>query len=283
MTRVSRQHISTFKENVKIARGFMKLRYYITDLLETGGGKSVGQLTEWADQMMETIGFGFKSLSDRIAKDLGSEIQTKIESMGKDGMMVAAKTMADSIRPAAQEIMVTVDEVRAAVERGLLQQSIVIAVSALEVYLHDVTVDVVAKNRYIERRFTSRLEKEFGYRALQRAGEDIRKAFGETVADSYHFYDPKSVRRHLREMLGGESPIESQADLKRLGTIIEYRHLVTHRAGRVDSDFRKKTGYRGKTGESLRVTHKFVDDALDFIMRIATKVQEGLEAQRAGG
>ena len=283
MAKVSKESINTFSENLKIARGFAKLHHYIRDILTTGGKESVGQLMEWADQMMESIGFGFKSLENRIAKELGSEIEIRMEAMGTEGVRRTAEAMAETIRPSMKELVITVDEVNAAVERGLLQQSVVIAVSALEVYLHDVTVEAVAKNRYIERRFTSRLEKEFGYRAFQKAGEDIRRAFGETIADSYNFYEPKSVRRHLRDLLGKESPIESQAELRRLRIIIEHRHLVTHRAGKVDDEFRKKTGHKGKTGEPLKITHKFVADAITFIERIAMKVQEDLEAERARG
>ena len=59
--------------------------------------------------------------------------------------------------------------------------------------------------------------------------------------------------------------------------------FLEDRAGKVDDEFRKKTGHKGKTGEPLKITHKFVDDALTFIERIAMKVQEDLEAERARG
>lgn len=282
MARISKVPIAAFKENIKIAKGFVKLHFYISDLLSTGGEASIGQLIGFANQMMESFGLGAKTLEKRVER-VGSEIEFELLSLGEEAIKGMTQSVLTTLRPQLEEAMVTFEEVKAAVETGLLQQSLVIAVSALEVYLHDVTVEAVSKNRYIEQRFTKQLSKKFDYDRLRRAGHDVRKAVGESVGESYRFYDPKSVRRHLRTLLNRKPTLESQTDLRQFRSIVAYRNLIAHRAGKVDDGFKRATSYRGSVGSCVKIPQKFVEDSLAFAESIAIDVQGGLEKQRAKG
>lgn len=230
---------------------------------------------------MESYRLG--SMKQRFSEQIESQVEAELKSIGKEELGRMAEIMVADLKPKMEEAMVTIGEVQAAVEKGLLQQSIVIAVSALEVYLHDVTVETVSKYRYIEQRFTPQLSEKFDYNHLRRADHDVRRAVGEAAGESYHFYDPRSVRRHLRTLLNREPRISSQADLKRLRSIVAYRNLVAHRAGKIDNVFKKGTGHKGRVGSIVDISQKLVEDALIFVEDIATDVQEGLEEQRAGG
>ncbi len=283
MSRISKGPITTFRDNIKVARGFVKLHFYINDLLTTGGDESVGKLMEFTDQLLESLGVGFTSMGEMITGHLQSEVETGLVSRGEEGVKQFVDSMRTTLRPSLERAVETIEEVKAAVERGLLQQSIVIAVSALEVYLRDVTLEAVSKNRYIEQRFTPQLSEKFDYNHLRRAEHDIRRAVGEAVGESYHFYDSRSVRRHLRTLLNREPRLSSQADLERFRSIVAYRNLVAHRAGKIDSVFKKQTGNKGKVGSSVDISQKLVEDAFIFVEDVATDVQEGLEEQRAGG
>jgi hypothetical protein len=283
MARISKGPITTFKENIKVARGFVKLQYYINDLMTTGGDESVGKLLEFTDQLLESLGVGFTSMGEIITGQLQSEVETGLISRGEEGMKQFVGSVRETLSPSLEKAVETIEEVKAAVERGLLQQSLVIAVSALEVYLHDVTEEAVSRYRYIEQRFTAQLSERFDYGHLRQAEHDVRKAVGKAVAGSYNLYDSKSVRRHLRILLNRKPYLETQADLKRFHSIVAHRNLVAHRAGRIDNVFKKEIGHKGRVGSIVDISQKLVEDALIFVEDIATDVQEGLEKQRAEG
>jgi hypothetical protein len=290
LAKVSKIPWRDFDYNLRKARGLMRLQFYAEDLIKTGGKESFGKLLQFYGDMMASFGledlFGLPELiqgkiAPTIEKELGPILRARLAKIDETKLKAAAEEMERKILPRIDEFRAIIEEIGLVIERVLLEQALVTAVTALEVYIKDVTLDVVARNRFLERRFTSRLQELFRYNDVTSAEWDLGWAIGTVVAGSYDFYDPKSVARHLKTLMGDGAPLTDSAVQTRLGYILAYRNLIVHQAGLVDAKFRKRTAYKGRLGEPVRIKREFVEEALKLALSVGSATQEGLESLRA--
>ena len=281
-----------FDYNLRKARGLVRLQFYADDLFRTGGKESFGKLTSFLADLMVSFGFedllNFEDLirgkvSPIIEKELGPIIAARFTTLDEKKLDAAAKEFERRVLPRVEEIRAIIEEIALVVERVLLEQALVTAVTALEVYLKDVTTEVVARNRFLEKRFSRQLHNSLRYRDVTNAGWDSGLAAGKVVGESYDFYDPKSVAKHLRTLLGEKAPLRDTREQSEFARILAYRHLIVHRAGIVSRQFRQQTGYRGSLDEPVAIRREFVEQGLRLVLNVGNKVQKGLEDLRFRG
>lgn len=290
MAKLSKQASRTFEYNMKKARGLVRLQFYAEDLLRTGGRESLGKFMQFLADMMAS--FGLEDILDLprliegeispiIQEKLGPMLEERFANLDEEKLQKAAEEFERKLAPRIPELKALTEELVLAIERVLLEQALVTAVTALEVYLYDVTIEAVAKNMYIQRRFTGRLQERFSYKALLEARGDLGLALGRVVADSYSFYKPDSLAKHLSILMGDSAPMKDYVDKAEFMRILALRNLVVHRAGIVDKEFKERTGYKGRTGSPVSIARAAVEGAMAFAVRLAKQVQEGLEHLRA--
>jgi len=268
----------------------MRLQFYAEDLIRTGGKESLGRLMAFIGDLMSSFGFDEimnlpqlieGRISPILEKELGPIIERRFSALDQRKIEAAAKELEKKLLPKLEEYQAIAEEIGLVIERVMLEQSLVSAVTALEVYLHDVTIEVVAKNRFLSKRFSKTLQERLTYQDVANAGGDLGLALGMVAADSYDFYSPESIAKHLTTLLGEKAPLREPNDRAELARILAFRHLIVHRAGLVDRQFKRRTGYRGNLNEPVAIKREFVERALHCVQTVGAATQTGLEALRA--
>ncbi len=290
MARITKAALRNFNINIMKARGLIRFQFYAEDFLETGGKESLGKLMAFLGDMMASLGLedflDFHGLIEGkiapiVERELGPILEKRFASIDQERLERAAKELEAKLLPRLKEFRAIVDEILIVVERVMLEQALVAIVTAFEVYLRDVTVDAVAQNKFLRARFTQQLRERLRYEVVAEAGENLALASATVVADSYNFYLPESVTKHLKTLLGPKAPPWDLKDQETFAHILAFRNLIVHRGGIVDRDFKRRTGYKGKLGEPVLMKREFVEQALQFVASIASTTQNGLETLHA--
>jgi hypothetical protein len=281
MAKVSKSAYNAFQANVTVAHGFVELHFIIEDLLKRGGKKTVNNLLRFGKRMLRITGISVQEIERIVGEQITEKAKEKQERIGKEELERRAKQAAEEMIPELKSLFERVKPVAVAYERGLLEQALVVTVSALETYFYDITVEAIANNRYIRNAYTPKLHDKFRYSHLLNANGDVARALGEVIADSYSFYDVKSVHKHLKTLLRGPTPLDSKTVQKWFSNLLAYRNLIAHNAGVVDREFVRKTGYKGKVGEPVRIRREFVSDYIKIAEELVSSMQHRLEKLRA--
>lgn len=290
MARLSKESWNVFEHNMNKAWGLVKLQFYGDDLIRTGGKESIGKLMEFTGQMFKSFGITEHGnlqeiIEDEIAPIIERELVPKWERrfqlVPPEQIEEASKEWLKKNEATLKQFEKVMKQLILAIENVLLEQAMVSAVTALEVYIHDVTTEVVSKNVFMQKRFTSKFHEDLDYKRILDSNRDLGKALGRVAAESYEYYNPKSLRKHLAILLGKNAPLDSRAELVRFETILAFRHLIVHRAGIVDQTFANQTNCRNVIGKPVRISRQFVEQTLDFIHIVGEAVQGGLSSQRA--
>jgi hypothetical protein len=233
-------------------------------------------ITEY-DNMQDMIE---KELAPLIEKELAPKLEAKFKMIPQEQLEKAGKEWLEKNEDNFRQFERIVKQLLLAIENVLLEQAIVTAVTALEVYVHDATVEVVARNVFMQKRFTTQIHAKLDYQAVLNSNRDLGLSLGRVAAGSYEYHNAKSLGRHMNILLGRRNPLTKKSDISRFDAILAYRHLIVHRAGIVDRVFAVKTGYKGRQGKPVRLSRQFVNQTLDFIQNIGRNMQDGLSCQR---
>lgn len=248
----------TFQENIRVAKGFVKLQFYIKDLLENGGKESVQKIGEWANDLFRDL--GVITIAEKAKKEVTEqaklaekrEVEEKIEEFLESNREEIVRFVRDAL------------EVKSAYERGLGLQAIVISVSAFEEYVHQVTVERVAASKAVESRFKKELDSNLRYNHFALADGDSRRALGEAIAGSFSYTNSTAVLNHLRKLTGSRLVQDPMAWKKRLDFYQAYRHVAVHSAGLADPQFVQTVGYKGAVGKPVQISREFSEAAIAF-------------------
>jgi hypothetical protein len=281
VAKVSRQAYNTFSENLAVARGFVKLQFYLEDLVTTGGKASVGVPQSWANELTAAVGLGRGGLEAFVKGRVGPELEERLKAADQKATEARVKRWVDRNKERFERLASTVREVGLAYQRGLPLQAIVIAASSFEAYVEDVAVEAIALNAYIEQRFLRDAEERLRYSDLRASGFDAHLAIGHAAIRAYDLSDGNRLKSLLERLLASRIEGLEHGGVKEYERLVAYRNLAAHRAGVADDRFKKATGYQGAIGTPVELRPKFVEKGLAFFEQIAERVQRGLEVERA--
>lgn len=290
MAKLSKEPWKVFEYNMNKAFGLVMLQFYGDDLIRTGGKESIGKLMDFTGQMFKAFGITEydnlqdmieKEIAPLIQKELAPKLEAKFSMIPQEQLEKAGKEWLEKNEDNIKQFERIMKQLLLAIENVLLEQAIVTAVTALEVYVHDVTVEAVARNVFMQKRFTTQLHAKLDYKAVLNSNRDLGLSLGRVAARSYEYHNSKSLGRHMSILLRKRNPLTNKNDISRFETILAYRHLIVHRAGIVDRTFAVQTGYKGRQGKPVRLSRQFVKQTLDFMYSIGKNMQDGLSCQRA--
>jgi hypothetical protein len=290
LAKLSKEPWKVFEYNMNKAFGLVMLQFYGDDLIRTGGKESIGKLMDFTGQMFKAFGVTeYDNLQDMIEKEIAPliekelvpKLEAKFSMIPQERLEKAGKEWLEKNEDNIKQFERIMKQLLLAIENVLLEQAIVTAVTALEVYVHDVTVEAVARNVFMQKRFTTQLHAKLDYKAVLNSNRDLGLSLGRVAAGSYEYHNSKSLVRHMGTLLGKRNPLTTKDDSSRFETILAYRHLIVHRAGIVDRTFAVQTGYKGRQGKPVRLSRQFVKQTLDFMYSIGKNIQDGLSYQRA--
>lgn len=290
MVKLSKQAYRVFERNMRKSWGLLRLQFYANDLVRTGGKESIGKVSQFLSDMLSYFGMGpYKSFEDLVDKEftplIERELIPKIQASlagvpEKELERKGEKWLAENIDE-FEQVKKDIERLMVAVEYVLLEQALVTAITAFEVYIRDVTSEVVAKNVFIEKRFTTELFNKLNYQAIVDSKRILGLAVGSVAAGSYDFNNPKNLKNHIGKLVGKWNPFTESKKLKAFAMLLAYRHLIVHRAGIVDRKFIKDTGYKGREGAPIKLSYLYVEEALVLLEKLASDVQNGLMRQKA--
>jgi hypothetical protein len=281
MAIITRQPYEVFKRNLMKARGLARLQFYLDDFLETGGSATLGKVQNFTNALMHDIlGMDMEEIGQLIEPVVTDKLSSRIEELREEGEE-QLETWAKKIEPHALAIIEIFEEIDLLRTRVLLEHAVVSAVTALHVYVQDVTVSAVKLNRYIENRFHKEIEKRLDRGILRETGYDSREAMGVAVSRTMDFYHPNDLRNHFRQMLDNDAILTEKKDRRMLGRIIAYRNLIVHQGGLVDAKFKSRTHYKGRLKEPVRLTRRRVENAISFIEELVSRIENEIRETRS--
>lgn len=281
MAMITNQPYEVFKRNLMKARGLARLQFYLDDFLETGGSATLGKVQNFTNALMHDIlGVDMEEIGQLIEPVMTDKLGSRIEEL-REGGDEQLETWAKKIEPHALAIIEIFEEIDLLRTRVLLEQAIVSAVTALHVYVQDVTISAVKLNRYIENRFHKEIEERLDRRILREAGDDSREAMGVAVSRSLDFYHPNELRSHFRRMLNKDVVLTEEKDRKMLVRIVAYRNLIVHQGGLVDAKFKSRTHYRGRLKEPVQLTRRRAENAICFIEELVSRIEKEVREARS--
>jgi hypothetical protein len=281
MAKISRGPYRTFQDNLLVAQGFLKIQFYLRDLLTTGGKASIGVLQSFSTELMEAAGFGPGGLEALIRERIGPEVDARLNAADPNLVQRRINAWLKRNQGRFEEMVRTIKSVSLAYERGLPLQAIVVTTSAFEAYVQDTVVEAIASNAYIEKRFSREAEKILCYDDVKSSEFEAHRAVGRAALRAYDLSDAARLRTLLEKCLGSKVRALEGEGSSTYRRLLAYRNLAAHTAGIVDQRFKIATRYTGPVGEPVILRPGFVVDGLHFFEGLVGEIQDKLEKQRA--
>ncbi|MCJ2564393.1 MAG: hypothetical protein LN417_09955 [Candidatus Thermoplasmatota archaeon] len=220
-----------------------------------------------------------EEIGEQVAPAVTEVLSSRIEKLHEIPEEKVEEWFKKQVEPHIEAIRDFFEELDLLRTRVLLEQAIVTAVTALEVYLQDITVSAVKLNKFIESRFHEEIERELGRRTLHETS-DSREVLGLAASRSFTPGRPSDVRRHFRRMVGKDIILTQPKDARTLNRIVAYRNVIVHQGGVVDEKFRSMAQYTGRIGEPVQLTRRRVENAIRFIEGLVVTVDSEIRQTR---
>jgi len=270
MARVSKEPLRMFRVNIRKARGVAGLQPFLDDLIKTGGRKTIGFAQDIIlDSLSSAQGLTRKEFENKI----GAALVKIVKPPNKRKYEKDIEAAFGDAEQQFSSLIKLFRDIRIAKSRVLLEQSVVLGVTALEVFCQDITISAVRLNTFIEKRFHQEISKKFNYDGLKKAGYAPKIAIGMTVVSSYNFYDMSSLENHFKRLTGSYWLFDMDCE-KAFKRMIAHRNLIVHQGGIVDHEFKRKIKDAVEIGKPVPITLSMVNDWLDAIEEIAEKINE---------
>jgi len=271
MARVSKEPLRMFSVNIKKARVLAGLQPFFDDIITTGGKKTIGITQEIVfDLLSDAQGITRKEFEKKISKAMEKAIKPPNMKKFNQEIENAIKKNQNQFK----SLISLFKNIKIAKSRVLLEQSVVIGVTALEVFCQDITISAISQNKFIEKRFYKEIKKNFNYEKLIKMNYASKKAIGMTVVSTYSCFDIDELKTHFRRLTGVFClvDLDHETELKR---IMAYRNVIVHQGGIVDYEFKRKIKDATiKIGEPVPINLPMVENWLKIIDEIAEKINE---------
>ena len=270
LVRASKLPYDNFQYNMRRALALARLDGYFEDLLNNQGKRTIGPFLDLQKEMTKTI--ELDGLLRKIDRTMEAHFKTEAKLKGEEYMEKVGKEMVDRLKPAVKSIVTIFEDLGLVMDQTLLEQAIVMAVSAFEVYLRELAVSVVTLNPSIRKKFTPEIQSELSLTKLEGYKDDAKRTAGEIVADLVKL-EPRRVRTFSKRLVGMEDVFGDRRTEQKVRRILECRHVVIHRAGLIDPKFKKATKYKGAIDRQIRISRRFVLDSIKVLQRVVERVE----------
>ena len=278
--RASKLPFQNFDYNLRRAKGLAHLDGYLEDILLRQGKATIGAFLNLPTQLMKLTGM------DELMKDVEKELETKAkehfqakydsETIKKKGEEIVRR-----LKPQIKKLSQIFEDLNLVMSSTLREQALVLAVSAFEAYLREITASIVALNPSIRRKFHQQIEQHLTRTRLEEYREDARRTQGEIVAELVRL-EPNRIKSMLRKLLGIENIFGDNKIEQKFVKILELRHIVIHRAGLIDPKFKKVTKYKGAIDSQVKISRRYVIQSIGLLERVANRVEMGINDRAIG-
>ena len=257
------------------ARALATTQQYLNRFMNEGPDKFVeSYVGEWMALTNEFLGF------DLMAEMRGSMMRYLEEQLTKRLPQVPPKideTKAKELQDKAQELAEPIFAVINLRGQTLLEQAVVLGVTAYEAYITD-TVDALFRlNTKLLDKFTNELNRGLKWEGISKHGKDAREAAADFLIQKHNALELGQVKTLFNRLANIEHVFGNDVTERDIRRFVEYRHIVVHRGGKVDRKFQQVTGSRQGLGTYVELTTTFVSEGLELLSSFVSGLQARLE------
>jgi hypothetical protein len=285
LMRVAKWPFVAFKESMEKAQALALVQQSLNRFLTEGPeGMMKGYAAELGDALKQFVGFDlFNDFINPLIKDISGELATKYAGMIPQNFTPPDEQAAEKAAEKVVELAEPVIAVMKLQGQTLLEQAVVLGVTAYETYIDDTVETVLRLNAKLVDRFTPELKGAVGWERLKKHGKDLKETTTAIILEEYNALDLAKVKKLFQRLADIEDVFGDDATRKAIRKFIEHRHIIVHRAGKVDRKFQTVTKSRQARGTIVELTTTYVVEGLETLSRFVGNLQAQMEARATGG
>ena len=273
MVRASRLPFKNFEHNIKRATALARLDGYLEDILHNEGKRTIGIFLNLPKELMQS--FEMDKLMKEFEGRLEEHFRIEYARKGRQHFEAVAKDLARRLEQKVKEISEIFEDLGLLMDQTLLEQALVVAVSAFEVYLREIVVSIVTLNKSLRKRFQQEINAGLSLAKLEEYKEDAKRTQGEIVADRVRL-DTGLIKRLFKRLVGNENIFSDLRTERKVQKIFEKRHLIIHRAGTVDPKYKKTTKHKGAIDKQIKISRGYVLRSIAILKELVNRVEASI-------
>ena len=278
--RVAKWPFNTFQANMLKAQALATTQQYLNRFLAEGPDRFMeSYMAEWMALTKEVLGFDLLAeMQGPIMRYMEEHLAKRLPKVTPQVDDEKAKKLEEQAKRLAEPILAVVNL------RGqtLLEQAVVLGVTAYETYFTDTVEAMFRLNPKLLDRFTKELDKGLKWSGISRHGKDAREAAMDFILQEYKALELGKVKNLFARLARIENVFGDEDTERSIRKFIEYRHIIVHRAGKVDRKFQEVTGSRQARDTFVELTTTYVAEGLEKLSSFVASVQARLEALSGG-
>ncbi len=279
MVRIARQVWATFEFNLGRARSLALSQHYLELVVERGEDAVKEYIDTVIGQTLGWFGFSLDNMISRVKAAVEAPLQAELaeyvkaheDEMKKRVAELSEMEKAGGIPDDLKRILEPFLTFRFLSEQTLAESAVVVAVAAYEAYLKDI-ISAEARRRPSVLKAFPRVRDAIDLRVIGQYGGKLRLAQGEELARSLDAFRTNSVRSYFKRIFGVANIFGTSRLEREMNQLIQRRHLIVHRGGIVDHEFRRNTGSRQRLNERLDLPYtavlRYVESVREFGERV---------------
>ena len=280
MVRVAKDVWETFEFNLNRAKALAQSQHYLEVAVTEGEDAVQAYIQDLMTRVFALIGFDYKAMMANVMKAVEGPLTAQMEAYVKEHEE-ELKARSDELSKMDEKTFTKEfsELVEPFVNLGLLSEqtlregAVVFAVAALEAFLKDVVSSEIRRRPSAIRLFPD-IEKSIDLRVIRQYGGKLRVAQAEEVARTLDWFHTNTIKSSFKRLFGIPNIFKAQ-DLERdINQLLQRRHLIVHRGGIVDHEFKRNTGSRQALGERIELPHPTVLRYIDQVRRLGTLISE---------
>ena len=282
--RVAKWPLNAFEENIKKARALAVAQQFLNRFLGEGPEKFMNSVYAALTRTLgEVIGFDiFADLVQPIIKDIGDELTRKYSERIPASFIPPDAEKAQRAAEKLEKLSEPIISITTLEGQTLLEQAVVLGVTSYETYVADTVSALFRLNSTLLDKFTQELDQGLKWSKIRRHGRNAQDAAIDFLQRKYNALELAQVKNLFSRMAGFENVFEDEETERSLRKLIEHRHIIIHRAGKVDRKFQEIAGSRQARGSTVELTTTYVTEGLEDLSAFVRSLQSRLETQATG-
>lgn len=272
--RVCKFAFRNFDYNIRRAEALARLDGYLEDLLYNEGKGTIKPFFKISNGMMQA--FGMETVFDKALERVGMEMKKKFEEdvkqKGKEYYERVAKDYVEHLKPRLRKAVKMFEDLDLLMDQTLLEQALVVAVTAFEVYLQELAASVIMLNSSIRKRFHTEIDRAIKLAKLEEYRLDAKRTQGEIIADLIRL-NTGNIKSILHRLLDLENVFTDKKTEAKVCKIFETRHIIIHQAGFIDPKFKRITKSKSSIDKQITLTRRYVLNSIKTLRQIVERIE----------
>ncbi len=282
--RAAKWPFNAFQENVKKARALAVAQQYLNRFLSEGPDKFMDSVyAELTGTLKGVIGIDlYADLIQPLVKDIGEELTQKYAAKIPKAFVPPDAKTAERAAEKMLKLAEPIISITTLEGQTLLEQAVVLGVTAYETYITDTAEALFRLNPSFLDKFSPELDEGLKWSKISRHAKDAREAATDFLLHKYKALELTQVRNLFARLVNIENVFGNEETERSIRKFIEHRHIIVHRAGKIDRKFQDITGSRQALGTYVELTTTYVAEGLETLSAFVGGLQTKLEAHASG-